>query len=132
MGLGKVTQRLGNLRLVLFPAFAATASRWRPQTEDPAAAFGQATRDGLAPPPQDSFRHQGVARTRFQRHRSLKRAPFGASQCGCREAEIGALRRSERRSALPCSVLHAQARTSCIESGFTFLEDPLRIPTLPE
>src|SRR6266446_3953872 len=70
MGLGKVTQRLGNLRLVLFPAFAATASRWRPQTEDPAAAFGQATRDGLAPPPQDSFRHQGVARTRFQRHRS--------------------------------------------------------------
>jgi hypothetical protein len=105
MGIGKLPQRLGDLRMLLFPAFAATESRLRPQTDDSASAFGEAKRDGLAPPPKDSFRYQGVARTIFQRHRSLKRSPFGASQFGCREAEIGNLGRGERQSALRCSVL---------------------------
>ncbi len=53
MGIGKLTQRLGDLRMLLFPAFAATESRLRPQTDDPASAFGQAKRDSLAPPPKD-------------------------------------------------------------------------------
>src|SRR6266478_3737094 len=82
MGIGKLTKRLGGLRLLLFPAFAATESRLSPQTDDPAAALGQTKRYGLAPPSKDSFRHQGVARTIFQRHRSLKRSPCGASQFG--------------------------------------------------
>src|SRR6266446_7147176 len=82
MGIGKLTKRLGGLWLLLFPAFAATESRLSPQTDDPASALGQTTRYGLAPPPKDSFRHQGVALTIFQRHRSLKRSPFGASQFG--------------------------------------------------
>jgi hypothetical protein len=101
MGRGKLPPRWGGLRMWLCPACAATASRLSPQTAAPAAALGQAQRDGLAPPPQDRCRHQGVARTLLQRHRSLKRSPFGASQCGCREAESGDGRRSERRSALP-------------------------------
>ena len=61
MGIGKLTKRLGSLRLLLFPAFAATESCLSPQTDDPASALGQPKRYGLASPPKDSFRHQGVA-----------------------------------------------------------------------
>jgi hypothetical protein len=82
LGIGKLTKRWGGLRRLLCPAFAATASRLRPQTAAPAAALGQTTRDGLAPPPTDSCRPQGGALTIFPWHRRLKRAPCGASQCG--------------------------------------------------
>jgi hypothetical protein len=51
MGVGTLTQRLRHLRLLRFPAFAATASRWRPKTPDPGASLREAKRYGLAPPP---------------------------------------------------------------------------------
>ena len=84
MRLGELTQRLSRLRIQLFPAFAPTESRLRPQTDDPGLSLGQAKRHGLAPPTQDGFSHQGVALTIFHRHLGLKGAPFGAGHFGCR------------------------------------------------
>lgn len=39
MGVGKLTQRLSHLRMLLFPAFAATESRLRTKTHDPGASL---------------------------------------------------------------------------------------------
>ena len=84
MGIGKLTQRLRHLRLLLFPAFAATESRLRTKTHDPGASLSQAKRDGLAPPPQDGFRHQGMAGTLVQGPRGLQSSSCGAGHVGGR------------------------------------------------
>jgi len=132
MGLGKVTKRLRGLRMLLFPAFAATESRLRASTDEPASSLGEAKRHGLAPPPKHCFRHQGVPRTIFQRHLGLESSSCGAGHLGCREAEIGDLRRTERQPVLQHGVWHTHERTSRIESEFTFLEDHLSTPTLAQ
>ena len=122
MGIGESTQRLDRLRMLLFPAFATTESGLRPHTDDAASSLGQAKRYPLASPTKDGFRPQGVALTIFQRHLGLKRAPFGAAELGCRQAQISYLRRGKRRLPLKRGVLQTQDRTSRVESGFTFLE----------
>ena len=86
MRIGELPQRFGHLRLPRFPAFAATASRWRTKTHAPGASRSEAKRYGLAPPPQDGFRHQGIAVTIFQCHLGLKSSSCGAGHWGCREA----------------------------------------------
>ena len=84
MGVGKVTKRLGCLRMLIFPAFATTASRLSAQTDDPGSSLCQAKRHSLTPPTKDGFSHQGVAPTIFQRHLCLKSAPLGTSHFGGR------------------------------------------------
>jgi hypothetical protein len=105
MRISKVTKRLSGLRMLLFPAFATTASGLRSSTDEPASSCGQTKRHGLAPPTKNGFRHQGVTLTIFQRHLGLESSPFGAGHLGCCEAEIGDLRRTERRSAFKRGVL---------------------------
>jgi urease beta subunit len=108
--------------MLLFPAFATTESGLRPHTDDAASSLGQAKRYPLASPTKDGFRPQGVALTIFQRHLGLKRAPLGAAELGCRQAQISYLRRGKRRLPLKRGVLQTHDRTSRVESGFTFLE----------
>jgi hypothetical protein len=55
MGIRKLTQRLGRLGMLLFPAFATTESRLSSQTDDAASSLGQAKRHGLAPQPKTTW-----------------------------------------------------------------------------
>jgi len=86
MGVGELTQRFSDLRMPLFPAFAPTEGRLRTETHDASASLGQAQRYRLASPTNKGFRHQGGARTIFQRHFSLTSASCGPSQFRGREA----------------------------------------------
>src|SRR5215468_10382242 len=75
---GQLTQGVSHLRMLLFPACAATEGRLRPETHDASASLGSAQRHRLAAPPKDGFRPQGIAATILQRHLGLKGAPCGA------------------------------------------------------
>src|SRR6266850_8468968 len=77
IGLGELTQRLGYLRMLLFPALGPTEGRLRTETNNPSSSLRQAKRHGLASPTEEGFGHQGVAPAIFQRHLGLKGAPFG-------------------------------------------------------
>src|SRR6266566_5068423 len=76
LGFGELTQGLRHVRMLLFPTCAATEGRWRAQAHDPGASLAEAACHGLAAPPTDGFRHQGMAPTILQGHLGLKSPSF--------------------------------------------------------
>ena len=57
MSIDKLTKRLSNLCLLLFPVFATTESRLSPQTDDSASSLDQTKRYDLTPLCKDDFSH---------------------------------------------------------------------------
>src|SRR5712691_5837376 len=63
MGVGKLTKRLGCLRMLLFPAFATTASRLSAQTDDPGSSLCLSARPSATvwrPQPQTASASRGL------------------------------------------------------------------------
>jgi len=129
---GQLTPGVRHLRMLLCPAFAATAGRRCTETQDARASLGSAKRHRLAVPPKDGFRPQGIAATILQCQLGLKGAPWGAGHVGCRETEIGNVSWTEHREAVQRGMGHGHDRTSRRELEFAFLEDHLSMPTLTE
>jgi len=73
---GQLTPGVRHLRMLLCPAFAATAGRRCTETQDARASLGSAKRHRLAVPPKDGFRPQGIAATILQCQLGLKGAPW--------------------------------------------------------
>src|SRR2546430_576372 len=97
--------------MCVFPAFATTASRLRPETHDPRTPLGKTCLNGPTAPPEDGFGQQRIAPTIFHGHLSLKGTPFRPSHFGGCQAQIGNLRRIKRLMRFQCRVLHAHNRT---------------------
>src|SRR4029453_12469259 len=110
MGIGKLTKRLGCLRMLLFPASATTEGRLRTKTPEPGASLRQAKRHGLASPPKKGFGQEGATPTIFHRHLGLKGPPCRPAHLGGRQTEVSDLRRTERRSVFKWRVVHTHDR----------------------
>lgn len=91
MDLGQLTKGLGHLEMLVFPAFAATASGLSPQTNAPCTPLRQAQLDRVPSPAEHPFSLAGVAAAVFHGHLGLKGAPLGTGHLRSGQAYIGNL-----------------------------------------
>src|SRR5919199_4469235 len=90
----------------VFPAFAPTEGRLRPETDDPRTSLGKTDLNSPTAPPKDGFGQQRMAPTILQGHLSLKGPPLRASHFRGGQAQISNLRRAKRWMRFPWRVLH--------------------------
>jgi hypothetical protein len=76
MGFSQLVQRLSGLGVPLFPPFAPTEGRLRPETPDTRTSLGKPHGNRMTPPTEDRFGEERVASTVFHGHLGLKGAPL--------------------------------------------------------